>query len=87
MSGTHIGESPFAQITHPHPRAFLAAFQQTGNVCRASEVAKVGRSSHYRWLERRAVPVARPTPCARRRTHGTGLLIPCVALTRCRAST
>ena len=31
-------------------RAFLAAFRETGNVCLACEVAKVGRSSHYRWL-------------------------------------
>jgi hypothetical protein len=33
-------------------RAFLAAFRATGNVCRASEVADVGRSSHYRWLKK-----------------------------------
>ena len=34
-----------------HQRAFLVAFRETGNVRLACEVAKVGRSSHYRWLE------------------------------------
>ncbi len=32
-------------------RAFPAAFRETGNVRLACEVAKVGRSSHYRWRE------------------------------------
>ena len=31
-------------------RAFLSAFRETCTVVRACEVAKVGRSSHYRWL-------------------------------------
>ncbi len=47
-----MSESPFPKIAHPYKRAFLAAFRQTGNVCLACEVAKVGRSSHYRWLEK-----------------------------------
>jgi hypothetical protein len=34
----------------PQQRAFLAAFRNTGNVRLACEAAKVGRSSHYRWL-------------------------------------
>jgi hypothetical protein len=38
-----------AQVT-PQQRAFLAAFRKTGNVRLACEAAKVGRSSHYRWL-------------------------------------
>ena len=37
---------------NPHQRAFLAAFRETGNVRLACEVAKVGRSSHYRWLDK-----------------------------------
>ena len=36
---------------NPQHRAFLAAFRETSNVRLACEVAKVGRSSHYRWLE------------------------------------
>ncbi len=40
-----------APTTHPLQRAFLAAFRETANVRRACEVAKVGRSSHYRWLK------------------------------------
>ena len=36
----------------PQQRAFLAAFRETGNVRLACEAAKVGRSSHYRWLEK-----------------------------------
>lgn len=35
----------------PRQRAFLSAYRQTCNVSRACQVAKVGRSSHYRWLE------------------------------------
>ena len=46
-----MSESPFLEIAHPHNRAFLAAFRETDNVRLACEVAKVGRSSHYRWLE------------------------------------
>ncbi len=46
-----MSESPFPKIAHPYKRAFLAAFRETGNVRLACEVAKVGRSSHYRWLE------------------------------------
>ncbi len=38
----------------PRQKAFIAAFRETGNVCLACEVAKVGRSSHYRWLEKDA---------------------------------
>ena len=37
---------------NPQQRAFLAAFRETGNVRLACEVAGVGRSSHYRWLEK-----------------------------------
>ncbi len=37
---------------NPHQRAFLAAFRATCNVRLACEVAKVGRSSHYRWREK-----------------------------------
>ena len=44
-------DSPFPRIVDPKQRAFLAAFRETGNVRVACEVAKVGRSSHYRWLE------------------------------------
>ncbi len=47
-----MSESPFPKIAHPYKRAFLAAFRETGNVRLAREVAKVGRSSHYRWLEK-----------------------------------
>ncbi len=36
----------------PQQRAFLAAFRNTGNVRLACEAANVGRSSHYRWLNR-----------------------------------
>ncbi len=35
----------------PQQRAVLAAFRETGNVRLACGVAKVGRSSHYRWRE------------------------------------
>ena len=45
-------DSPFPRIVDSKQRAFLAAFRETGNVCLACEVAKVGRSSHYRWLEK-----------------------------------
>ena len=34
----------------PRQRAFLAAFREVGNVRLACEVAKVGRSTHYRWI-------------------------------------
>ncbi len=47
-----MSESAFPKIAHPYKRAFLAAFRETGNVRLACEVAKVGRSSHYRWLEK-----------------------------------
>ncbi len=46
-----MDESPFPKIANAHQRAFLVAFLETGNVRRACEVAKVGRSSHYRWFE------------------------------------
>ncbi len=46
-----MDESPFHEIAHPQQRAFLVAFLETGNVRRACKVAKVGRSSHYRWLK------------------------------------
>ena len=36
---------------NPQQRAFLAAFRETGNVRLACDVAKAGRSSHYRWLQ------------------------------------
>ena len=44
-------DSPFPCISSPKQRALLAAFRETGNVRLACEAAKVGRSSHYRWLE------------------------------------
>ena len=44
-------DSPFPRIVDSKQRTFLAAFRETGNVRLACEVAKVGRSSHYRWLE------------------------------------
>ena len=47
-----MSESPFPKIAHPYKRAFLAAFRETGNVRLACEAAGVGRSSHYRWLEK-----------------------------------
>ncbi len=47
-----MSESPFPKIAHPYKRAFLAAFRETGNVCLACKAANVGRSSHYRWLEK-----------------------------------
>ncbi len=37
--------------SHPKKRAFLAAYRETGNVKLACEAGRVGRSSHYRWLE------------------------------------
>ena len=49
--GETTDESPFPEIDHPQQRAFFVAFLETGNVRRACEVAKVGRSSHYRWLD------------------------------------
>lgn len=45
------GEALFPEIANPRQRAFLAAYQETGNVRLACKVARVGRSSHYRWLE------------------------------------
>ncbi len=44
-------DSPFPRIVDSKQRAFLAAFRETGNVRLACEIANVGRSSHYRWLE------------------------------------
>ncbi len=41
-----------APTTHPLQRAFLAAFRETGNVRLTCKAAGVGRSSHYRWLEK-----------------------------------
>ena len=62
--GETKGESAFPDISHPRQKAFLVAYLETGNVSRACEVAKVGRSSHYRWLEqdpkyREAVVIAK----------------------------
>jgi len=37
---------------NPHERAFLVAFRATGNVRLACKAASVGRSSHYRWLDK-----------------------------------
>ena len=51
LSERALDESPFAEIAHPQQRAFVAAFQETGNVRLACQVAKVGRSTHYRWLK------------------------------------
>ena len=36
----------------PQQRAVLAAFRETGNVRLTCKAAGVGRSSHYRWLEK-----------------------------------
>lgn len=44
-------ESLFPEIANRQQLAFLVAYQETGNVRLACTVAKVGRSSHYRWLE------------------------------------
>ena len=49
--GETLEESPFHEIAHAQQRALLVAFLETGNVRRACKVAKVARSSHYRWLE------------------------------------
>ena len=32
--------------------AFLAAYRENGNIRLACEAAQIGRSSHYRWMER-----------------------------------
>jgi hypothetical protein len=50
--GTPIKEEKTVADAHlsPQQRAFLAAFRKTGNVRLACGAAKVGRSSHYRWL-------------------------------------
>ena len=37
--------------SHPKKSAFLAAYRETGNVRLACTAARIGRSSHYRWLE------------------------------------
>ena len=75
--GGVMGEWPFPEITHPQQRAFLAAFRETGNVRLACEVAKVGRSSHHRWLKedpeyRKAVELAKEdaTDQGRASSHG-----------------
>ncbi len=39
---------------NPRQKAFLAAFRETGNVRLACKAVSVGRSSHYRWLEKDA---------------------------------
>lgn len=66
MSRNHVpkDESPYPEIAYPRKRAFLAAFQETGNVRQASRGARVGRSTHYRWLSddpayREAVQIAK----------------------------
>ena len=41
--------SAFDDVTHPKQRAFLSAFAKTGVVSRACEIARVGRTNHYRW--------------------------------------
>ena len=48
-------EAQHCVIEHSFPPGTVAeafAFLETGNVRLACEVAKVGRSSHYRWLEK-----------------------------------
>jgi len=40
-----------ARGTAKKQAAFLAAFAECGNVTRACEIAKVGRRTHYNWLE------------------------------------
>ena len=37
---------------NPQQRAFLAAFRETGNVRLSCKTAGVGRSSHYRRLQK-----------------------------------
>ena len=37
--------------SHPSKRPFLAAYRETCNIRLACEAARIGRSSHYRWLE------------------------------------
>lgn len=66
MNGTQIGgvQSPYPDIEDGRKRAFLTALEETGNVRRACHVARVGRSSHYRWLAddpayREAVKIAK----------------------------
>jgi hypothetical protein len=44
-------DSGLPEIASPHQRAFLAAFGETGNIRLACMIAKVGRSSHYRWMD------------------------------------
>ena len=46
-----MSESSSTEVARPKQRAFLSAYRETCNVFRACQVAKVGRSSHYRWLE------------------------------------
>jgi hypothetical protein len=40
-----------ANATERHKKAMLAALAITGNVTRAADAAKVGRTTHYEWLE------------------------------------
>jgi hypothetical protein len=39
----------YETISHPHKRAFLAAFAELGNVKRAATVAGISREAHYDW--------------------------------------
>ena len=38
------------EIAHSKKRAFLAAFQITGNVKRSAQAAEVSRRTHYDWI-------------------------------------
>lgn len=42
----------FEESLSSEQRAFLAAFREMGVIKRACEVAEVGRTTHYEWLER-----------------------------------
>jgi hypothetical protein len=39
------------QLENPNQRAFLSAFERTGCIGWAAQAAKIGRKSHYRWLQ------------------------------------
>lgn len=41
----------FVQVVHPKKRAFLLAFMETGSVTESTQIAGVGRQTHYDWLK------------------------------------
>ncbi len=55
-----MGESPFAEISHPKKRAFLSAFAECGNKSRAAQMAGVAKQTIYtrQWREDREFQVA-----------------------------